>query len=286
MEKFPKVIIEDLEVYKKGLDKKNYQFCNVISNRITMNSVFLESKEFALIGGLLKDILPNFQKLEEEDENKARRELIKIIDIYIKNIENLDCVFIIDKYSEYYDTFKQCFNSSIEKYTENKDYTSKVINYCLSFLKKELDEDSLPLSEDLLTSGVLNEISRITRSFGCTTHQHMLKLVLSFFSKLRDYFKVLLLSDETENVEWSNRHKTHIGILKENITNYELSDGYIERCLDDLYVFIKEWRLMFMRFMNIIPQIPQQVRIPSRIDSELKNLVSKAVSKEIKGEKE
>lgn len=282
---FDNVIIEDLETYKKGLNNKNFQFCNVISNRITMNAVFIESKESALIGAIIKDILPEFQRLEEEYENKVRNEFIKVINIYIDNIEKLDYILIMDKYSEYYDIYKQYFNTNFEKYTENKDYSSRVIKFCLEFLKKELDDDILPFSEQLLTSGVLNEISRVTRNFGCTTHQHMLKLILSFFSRLRDYYKVLVLSDEKETDNWKNRYEKCKEKLNDNIQDYELSDTYIERCLEDLYDFIKEWRFMFMRLMNLIPPMQlQQIKIPSRIESELKEMVSETISKKLEGE--
>ena len=288
MELFQDILIEDLEVYKKALEIKDFQFCNIISNRITLNAVFLESKEFVLIGAILKDTLPNFQKLEEDNEQKARKEFTKVIDIYLKYIETLDCFTILNKYSEYYDIFRQHFNSSIEKYTENKDYSSYVIKFCLEFLKKELEENILPYSEDIVTYGILNEILRTSQNFGCTSHQHMLKLILSFFSRLNDYFKVVLLSDElteSKGLLWRERFNIFRNKLIMNINQYELSDTYIEKSLEDLYCFIKEWRFMFIRLMNLMPPIQQQqVKIPSRIENELKKMVSEAISKEIKGE--
>ncbi len=288
MESFKDILIEDLDVYKNALEIKDIQFCNIISNRITMNAVFLESKEFALIGAILKDTLPNFQKLEEDYEQKARKEFMKVIDNYLKYIETIDCFTILDKYSEYYDIFRQHFNSSIEKYTENKEYTSYVIKFCLEFLKKELEENILPYSEDIVTSGILNEILRTSQNFGCTSHQHMLKLILSFFSRLNDYFKVVLLSDElteSKRLLWRERFNVFRNKLKRNISLYELSDTYIEKSLEDLYCFIKEWRLMFIRLMNLLPSIrQQQVKIPSRIENELKKMVSETISKELKGE--
>ena len=76
--------------------------------------------------------------------------------------------------------------------------------------------------------------------------------------------------------------------MKDNVREYDLSEEYIKRSLDDLYKLIKEWRLMFMRLMNImvpITQPSQQIKIPSRIENELKEMVSKAISGELKGDK-
>ena len=284
MEFFNNIILEDLEVFKRSLDRRDFQFCNIISNRITMNAVFLDSKEYALIGAILKNVLPNFQKVEEEHESKVRKELIKIIDIFINYKEKLDCLFIIDKYSEYYDTFRPFFNSIYEKYTENKDYTSRVVKICLDFLKKELKENNIPLSEDLVVLGVLSEISRTAQNFGCTPHQHILKLTLSFYSRLQDYFKILVISDKSANNEWKIRYDGYRNRIVSNIENYDLSQIYIENSTLDLFEFIKEWRFMFLRLVNIMPLMQEQVKIPSRIENELKNMVSQAISKEIEGE--
>ncbi len=283
---FDRVFIEDLEAYKKGLDKRDFHFCNILSNRITMNAVFLKSKEFALVGAILKDFLPNFQRLDEEQENRARKDLVKIINTYIKNLERLDCFLILDKYSEYYDVFKQHFNSNFEKYTENKDYTLNVTNFCLEFLKNELEENLLPFSDNMLIAGVLNEISRTSQNFGCSSHQHILRLILSYFSKIQEYFKVLVLSDELKHKEWEKRYESYKIKLKTNIQDFELSETYIKKSLEDLFEFIMEWRFMFMRLMNIVPLMQQQqIKIPSRIENELKSMVSSAISKELEGEK-
>ena len=289
MELFNKVFIEDLEAYINGLENKDFQFCNIISNRITTDAIFLDSKEFALIGAILKDTLPNFQRVEESYEETIRKKFVSVINDFMKYQEKLDCSFILNRYSDYFDESKQYFTSSFEKYSENKDYTSRIINFCLKFLKDELEKGNLPYAEDLLVMGVLNEISRASRQFGCTSHQHILLNILSFSHRLQDYFKVLLTSDDKYANKWKESYQKYRAILKDNIKKYDLSDDYIQRSSEDLFELIKEWRFMFLRLMNILPPMPQpppQIKIPSRVENELKEMVSKAISKELEGEDE
>lgn len=288
MELFNQVFIQDLEAYKEGLENKDFRFCNVISNRITIDAVFLESKEYALIGAILKDVLPEFRRVEESDEEEIRKKFIAVLNDYIKHQEDLNYSFILSRFSEFFDQNKKYFTSSYEDYSENKDYTSKIIKFCLEFINNELEENNLPYSDDLLILGVLNEISRASRQFGCTTHQHILQYILSFSQRLQDFFKVLLLSSEVPDPEkWKERYEKYRDLLKNNVKGYDLSEEYIKKSLDDLFQLIKEWRFMFMRLMSImvpIPQQSQQIKIPSRIENELKDMVSKAISKELEGE--
>ena len=82
--------------------------------------------------------------------------------------------------------------------------------------------------------------------------------------------------------------KIDIMILKkkftENINAYEMSDTYIKRSIDDLFDIIKEWRYMFLRLMNIgIPRQEGKMKIPTKVEEELKGMVSKVTSQELEG---
>jgi len=284
MESFRSVLIEDLEVYKRSLDEKNYPFCNIIGNRLTINACVLESKEFVLIGAILKNIIPYFQRLEEKIEKNANKALKKIIDDIIEMQENLDSLIILDKYSEFFDTYRQNFNTSLEIYKENKDYTSKVFDFCIKFLIKESEENKIPLSQNLLFSGVLNELSRASNNYGCTSHQLMLQLIISFFSRLDDYFRVLIISNDTVDTIWNERYNNYKKMLIENLNSYEMSDTYIKKSVDDLFIIVKEWRFMFFRLMNIgFLTKEEKIKIPSKVEEELKQMVSKVTSQEIEG---
>ena len=284
MESFRSVLIEDLVVYRRGLKEKDYSFCNIISNRITVNACVLESKEFVLIGAFLKSLIPFFQRFDEATEKKANTDLRKIVDGIIRMEDHLDLFIIMDKYSEFFDTYRLDFNTALELYKENKDYSSKIFDFCLNFLKGELKENKIPLSQNILLSGIANELSRASNNFGCTSHQLMLQLIISFFSKLEDYFRILILSDESGDTLWEDRYNDFKKKFTENINAYEMSDTYIKRSIDDLFDIIKEWRYMFLRLMNIgIPRQEGKMKIPTKVEEELKGMVSKVTSQELEG---
>ena len=64
-----------------------------------------------------------------------------------------------------------------------------------------------------------------------------------------------------------------------------MSNSYLEKSANDLFKFIKEWRFMFLRLMNILPPIQQQIKMPSQVDKELKDMISQTIKNELEGEK-
>jgi len=98
-----------------------------------------------------------------------------------------------------------------------------------------------------------------------------------------------LTSDDKYADKWKESYQKYKILLKDNIEKYDLSNDYIQRSSEDLFELVKEWRFMFLRLMNILPPMPQpppQIKIPSRVENELKEMVSKAISKELEGEDE
>jgi hypothetical protein len=132
MESFKSILIEDLEIYKNGLKQDDYSFCNIISNRLIANAVSLESKEFTLIGAILKEVL-NFFAIVEGSKN-IKKELESLINNIIKSGEP-DIIYIMENYLNLYNKIREDLNPNYEKYKENKEYSLYSTKY---FLKEEL----------------------------------------------------------------------------------------------------------------------------------------------------
>lgn len=282
METFKPILIEDLEIYKNGLDIKDYRFCNIISNRLITNAVFLESKEYALVGAILKEVL-NFFAMVEEPKN-IKRELENFINKIIKT-DKLDILFIMECYLNFYNKMRDELNPNYEKYKENKEYSLFSTKYCLKFLNEELNSQDVPYTRDLIYFGISSELNRIFRNFGCITHQLILKALIVFLGRLYDYYRFLILSDDTKKNFWEEKYLKIKEKIKNNVVTFDIDDEYIEKTTNLLFEICKEWRLMFIRLMDIAPQVKREnTSIPPKIKEELKGMVSKVTDSEIKGE--
>jgi len=284
MELYKTVLIEDLKVFQNGLDLDNFQFCNIISNRIITNACIIKSKEFVLIGAILKEILPEFQAFEEEVAEKAKKDLIKIVENF-SSTGDLSRVSVIEKYSDFFNLYRQYITEPYEEYQENKDFSSETVNYCIKFLVRELEEFNIPFQCDLLTHGVLNEIRRALKGFGSSSYHLMLRLILSFFGKLNDYFRFIILSDLDMKDFWENKYAEFKDKLINNLKSFDIVDAYIIESTDLLFEICEEWRNMFMRIMELPrPDQRKYTKIPPNIENQLKGMVSKITQSEIEGE--
>ncbi|KKK40332.1 hypothetical protein LCGC14_0786500 [marine sediment metagenome] len=282
MESFKSVLIEDVNIYKNGLEREDYSFCNIIGNRLITNAVFLDSKEFNLIGAILKEVL-NFFAIIEEPKN-LKKELDNLIDTFI-NTKELSVNSIMEFYLNFYSNIRNEINPEFEKYKDNKEYSLYSTKVCLDFLKAELDKQIIPYSRDLIYFGVSNELNRIYRNFGCNKHQLILKIVLLFSGRLYDYYRFLIMSKEPKYESWEENYLVLKEKIKKNISEFDIDAEYLGKTRDLLFELCKEWRFMYIRLLDITPQVKREkTSIPPKIQEELKGMVSKITDSEMKGD--
>ena len=282
METFKSVLIEDLEVYKKSLDLEEYNFCNIISNRLITNAVLLDSKEYNLIGAILKEAL-NFIAIVEEPKN-IQKELKNLTEKFIK-LKEININIILQSYLEFFNSINDDINPQYEKYKENLEYSVFSTKYYLNFLKEELSDQNLPYNRDLIYFGVSNELNRVFRNFGCTIHQLILKILIIFTARVYEYYRFLILSCEPKNSFWEAKYINLKEKIKNNVENFNIDDEYLVKTTELLFEICTEWRQMFIRLIEVSQQVQREkTSIPPKIKEELKEMVSKVTSSEKKGE--
>ncbi len=282
MESFKSVLIEDIQIYRNGLEREDYSFCNIISNRLITNAVFLESQEFNLVGAILKEILNYFAVVEDP------KNLKKELNILIKNVLNAKEIkvdMIMEIYLNFYNKIREELNPEFELYEDNKEYSLYSTKFCLDFLKKELETQNVPYSRDLIYFGISNELNRIYRNFGCITNQLILKTLMGFTGRLYDYYRFLILSIEPKEEFWEKKYLELKKKIKNNINEFNYDAEYLKKTSELLFELCKEWRFMFIRLMDITPQVSREkTTIPPKIQEELKGMVSKVTESELKGD--
>jgi hypothetical protein len=281
------VLIDDITAYFNGLEKENFGFSNILSNRLITDAVILKSKEFILIGAILKDVISDFGIYKEHmNTKKVIIEFKKYISEITSDEFKLIPEEIIKGYENFYNFLLENIDLPNEHYTEAIRFTELTTQFSLEFFKKELDDNAMPPNLDVLIFGVINEIKRSMRNLGFNTKILMLRLVLTFYARMHDYFRFLLTS-ELKSDRWEVLFKEYKAKLISNIKIYSNGDSYINKSTDFLYEICKEWRFMYLRLLELPKGSPieKEVVIPPDIKKELDEIVTNLIKDKLSDKK-
>jgi hypothetical protein len=93
------------------------------------------------------------------------------------------------------------------------------------------------------------------------------------------------LSKDPKDDFWEEKYFKLKEKIKKNIEEFDIDDEYLIKTTDLLFEICKEWRVMFIRLMEIAPQVKrEQTSIPPKIQEELKGMVSKITDSEVEGD--
>ncbi len=281
------ILIEDLKSYLKGLEKNDYGFCNIISNRLITDAVILESKKYTLIGTILKDVTFDYRFFENKKIalDDAKENLHNMVEDFLENKNESDINYILSKYSEYYNEFRKIITSEMEVYEENKSFSIYITKYILNTFKDEIKNQEMPHNLDVLVYGILSEFNRIIRTFGFVSQQLILKTLLSFFGRLSEYFRYILIS-ESKIEKWKKLYFEYKEKLTNNIESFEINDEYIKSTVNLIFEVCREWRFMFIRLLELPkPQfIEKSFSMPEIVKEDLREMVSDLISSKLEGE--
>ncbi|MBD3211865.1 MAG: hypothetical protein GF311_04580 [Candidatus Lokiarchaeota archaeon] len=297
------VLNDTISAIKLSLVKKNFALFNILSNRLITDSVFLSEKNYCLIGVFLREISQSISLIDLSEE--LSREIEELIILFIKNFneiikesreENKRIFELLWK--EYVNVIKNIMIFSIveeeEQYSQNTIYTDFAINYILKYYISEYK--NFTRKKRTLTIGVLSEIDRLFKNFGFNKEHLAIKTIISFFNRTLDYKLHNYYSNENQISE------DDFFMLQEYINNYlnildnylQGSDKILETAQDYIYDYAKEWRFLYMKYLNTIPQFIQvkrkkdeQLILPEDAKNQLRDLVTQSIIKEDKeGENE
>ena len=281
------ILIEDIKSYLNGLEKNDYGFCNILSNRLITDAVILESKEYTLIGTILKDVTFDYRFFENKKIalDDAKENLLNMVKDFLNHKDELDIYYILSKYFEYHDDFRKITTSDMENYKENKSFSIYTTKFILDAFKDEIKNQDMPYNLDVLVYGILSEINRIIRTFGFVNQQLILKTLFSFFGKLSEYFRYILIS-ESKTEKWKKLFFKYKEKLTNNIELFEINDEYITTTVDLIFEICKEWRFMFIRLLEIPKSqfIEKPVSMPEIVKEDLREMVSDLISSKLEGE--
>jgi len=289
MDTFHEVLKEDVQVYLNGIKSLDMDFCNIISNRMNTNAVILKSNQYVLLSCVLKKSALFTLQLPNPDDQKNLAELIRKKLTEIQNSINTDNIFNI--YTEIFQKFIDFTGKTEEKYTKNIKFSEYIANYGLQFLKKEINEKNINYAITAIFPGVLNEFARVFRSHGYSKNLLAIELVMEYFTRLFDYLRFILLNSEGDKkIKVEKQIEEFLSLLSKNIEEYMANKPeYIESSINLLSKLCEEWRLMFVRYLELFQRQPKEkkkeIEIPDELKDRMKNIISKGLDSELQGEK-
>jgi hypothetical protein len=289
MKTFENVLYEDLRVYRKSLAENKLDLGNILANRLNSDAISLNSKEYSLISMILKECVLILLRITDPEKQQKETKLLLTL------IEKIKTPLSVNNYMKMYSDFYKRMNKYLitpeEKYTEDIEFTEYTINYYLDFLITELKGEDLNVTTTRIFVGVFSEITRVVKTHGFSQKHLLLQLILSCFNRLYDYFRfVKLNTSEKQYIRFEKLLKTNLNLLINNIKLYKQStqQQYLQSSLNDIFDISKEWRLMYVRFMDIripIPSVKQRnIELPEETREILKDMALKGVQSEIRGE--
>lgn len=282
---------QDISLALEALKSGNTELVNVAGNRITSNSLILETPKYQYIGFIVKEISSEYGHAKEvgEDEGKKSKEageqLLKEIQKILTN--NFDGIQIWKKFSEYENLVRKNTMGDIERsiYKDNYDFTLKTRFFLVDYLIKNYSEVfeencKLPLS-------VHSEMGRVINCYGFKEKDLAFFLVLTAF---RHYYTYLRIEYPTAQDERKEELKKNITLLVEKIQrmfgNEDLTyDSVINSTIDLIGELGTWWRMGYLSFLEYRSiQTTQEIekpKIPSEAKKKIEDVLIEGLQKEL-----
>lgn len=286
------IIKEDLKVARKYLGDNNFDYVNIIANRIMSNLLVAEGNDKILmtIGWILRDISGemNLSKGYKDKSkisnavNEAKTSLDKLIDILAKNEQTEQK--ILEIYFNYQKRVRKYLLPVPEDsvYTIKPEFTRKVN---LMMFKHLSDNQEILIKENnTLIKGIINDLSRCINEHGAKEADYISYLVFRVFDSYYDYvlYSEIGIDGKIKNVE---SLKSKLSIYIERIEKIvPMMDNDLEElckyCVNILVDLAIEFRKNYMNYMPIYTPAKKIIEMPEEAKKKIGETIAKAFEEE------
>lgn len=280
----------DLDAYGLTVKESDFKQANIFANRVMSNSFIFNSRDFGIIGHILKEIASDGinvqqsrdEKLLNEYSKKSEKVLGEIVTMLDSN--KIDLTKIWSHFSAQQDTTMKLFMSDYETraYAEpDKDFSHEMIKNLMEILEENIV--LLEYRSNNIYRGMLNEIGRMSKVSGLYNYDQHFVALLGMMQKIDEYVKQT--SSSADFIQRSKKELIPLTKKVVEIYNSMNSENYQNETIDDfLWSLIKIWRLYFVKFMEQgqISYSMREEQIPEDPEkSKLVDEVTKYIEKEI-----
>jgi hypothetical protein len=287
MEQYISILKNDFVAFRKATENNNFVDANMFSNRLIADACFINHKEFAILGAILKEVVQHVGKGGKELKDHKRI----LFSEFEKEIENpeMDLKQIWETYFKFYNTSLPhlIIESERTTYKPNVEFSKAITTWGKSFLIE--NRDVLTGERNLVLAGIESELRRVYKVSGLNSKQLILITIITFLDRYYRY--VLFSSVDSEDLFDPDKLKDKMSPfidklieVFESIEEKEIGD-VVDQGSSFLFDICLAWREMFVRYMEIQPLISQdkrkRIELPDEAKLKIKEIMSQALQKQV-----
>ncbi|MHA1492096.1 MAG: hypothetical protein ACTSRI_20890 [Promethearchaeota archaeon] len=284
------IIKQELSICKVLLEEESFEQLNVFGNRIMENCLFSDDYRLFTFGLFIKEIALLNRNIISSKEPKAVQTVKTISSDFISKLEEAlkESDFNEEKtWNEFHILnvrINELLKNKLEKkyYQENIEFTNLVSINLIKYLKDQ--QDTLYLKYNHFFGGILNILDRMFRvhsgSIEFTLRSCFIKTIDRFYEYLlTEHYKEHTLDKERMSLEI----EPYIEFLTTECIKEEIDITLYDK---ELWEIVKNWRLYYIKYMNIMPPFvePQKkiIKLPKETRKIIENSLKESIEKKIK----
>ncbi len=280
---------KNIEVATLSFKTEEFQFMNILGNRIMSDSLFGNVKDFALFGFFVKQMALNYLNLKPRISESDFLDAKLVGEKYLETLSSVSKYADISKswadYHEFNIQIMQYSASDINKnikeiYGDNSNITENVRHWLMDFLVH--DREILFERNNNFIKGIINEFQRVGLAYG---YQVRDTIIFACLVALDRYYEYFIFKHTTENglVDEEIVKTTLFPYLDEIKEFSSSSEVDYKEVTDLLWQLIKSWRECFIYYTELpYKTIQKPIELSKESKEKLSEAVSKALQKEIK----
>lgn len=287
------IINQDMAAAIEALKRDEFDFVNIIGNRIATNLMIGNRNDLIMVGFLVKEVPVELERIRDVNERNlpkgkdiGRRFLEELQSLL--NKDQIDKKEIWEKYFNYEEDIRKYLLTGIESstYKENPNFTKETRLMLLQHLNE--NKELLLKERNALINGIIGEISRVINTHGFYPEDLMFYLLLEVFRGYSDYFLYDYIErDENDKKEKEKEIKGYAEKIHKLFLGTDLDDIY-EKSADIIGELGYKWRKYFINYGEIRlllraerrAEIPR-IEIPQEAKKKIGEVITEGLQKEV-----
>jgi hypothetical protein len=280
------VILQDIKAAIKAFELDDFEWMNIFGNRIMSDALFGDDGKLALPGFFLKHVAITYMRLKASLSSSKFSEAKEVGKKYLATLSRFSMESAED---ELWENFHK-FNNDIRKYIitdiEREVYKEdpRIVHNIFKWLIKYLDDkkDVLFHPNNLFLKGILNEMDRLSKVYGCDLKDTYAISLLIALDRYFDYFQIAYrtLTGEVDKDKVRSMVFPYIRKIVELFSSENVEAQAVDNILWEL---IRGWREFFIHYMEWPRRAPERtIELPEEYRKKLAEYIAKALEKELK----
>jgi hypothetical protein len=280
------MILQDIKAAIRAFELEDFELMNIFGNRIMSNALFGDDGKLALPGFFLKHVAIIYMRLKTYLPSSKFSDAKKVGEEYLATLLDFSKESIEERLWENFHKFNNSIRKYVigdieaEVYEENPKITHNAFKWLIKYLNDK--KDVLLRPNNLFLKGILNEMDRLSKVYGCELMDTYAISLLTALDRYFDYFPIAYgtLTGEVDK----DKVRSMVFPYIEKIVELFSSENVKPEAVDSiLWELIRGWREFFIHYMELPHRAPEKpIELPEEYRKKLAEQIAKALEKEVK----